>query len=1152
MERNDPSSTYIYMMKFKARHLILSALLAFVFSTQSLAASSNQNTTQQTSQTKLSQTVATDLGDITLPLLSELNEVQKEVASDSSLDEATRNDRAVELENAKTNLNNAQSYLNEINELKKTLRQSSQTIRSLSSTLYKDEKQYQEIPSVDTLTLDEIGSLVENNRQLSAKAQSDYIGKTADYNNLQTLTERAQNTITKNNQRISDLNRSLSNEHDTSSLSSKIKALEIYTLGLQNALLQTELANHTELLDIANYRMRIAALKNTYYQNYLEALLDKQNKLLQADTDSISDEELNKIAKNHPELQSELKTNAEIQGFIVQYKQSSATLASDAHQVESALSTVKQLSESVQNEISSLDKSLLLSRLLNHQQDQIPSIKLSQKLDELIPELTIWLYDLRAGRDKLFDINAYADSLIAKNHDLQDARESLINVVIKRRQLLNELYQAMSSQLTTAINLKVKYEEFVDIRNKTTNLITENLFWLKSNQPVGRDFFLTLIPSISSELSSFGTQLQDKEYWSATATTMLTIVVPAMIIACILFLLGPRIRRINNHLAGRLDRKNDSVLVTPFAILLNFIMVLPKALIWVLAGTVIICMCLSTTTDQLEVIGMLLLHILVFVYLLEILRPNSLAQRHFSMNPDALYQDRKLLTGIWYALIPILIVANIVETKSSGIYSDPIGFIVMIICALSMVVVSFRWLRSQLHSTDSMSSALWFISVAGFIAPLAIAIAVAYGYYYTTIKLVNRVAYTCYTVLGYWLISNTLRRAVYVFQSKIQRKNYALNEQDNESSPKEETNLSFFKETLGLENLSAKAFKLINAVLIVATVFFMYLQWSDLAGALGYLKNIVLWSHSEISGGKEIIVNTLTMADILLAIIIIAITMLLNRNLPSLLERMFLWKAVGAQHRSTSYTVKIITSYIIIALGTIFAAGAIGIKWENLQWLVAALSVGLGFGLQEIFANFVSGIIILFERQIRVGDIITLGDLSGTVNRIRIRSTTILSFENKEVMIPNRNFITSALTNWSLTNTVTKLEFSVGIGYGADVNKAKQLLSNIIRKCRYTAKGMAPLIYVASLDDSAVTIKCELYVAEIGKRKLANDYLCTTTLAEFAKYGIEIPFNQMDVNIKNLEQGEFLEAFKQGQQFAKDGFSAKAQEQISTQAEIKA
>jgi len=121
-----------------------------------------------------------------------------------------------------------------------------------------------------------------------------------------------------------------------------------------------------------------------------------------------------------------------------------------------------------------------------------------------------------------------------------------------------------------------------------------------------------------------------------------------------------------------------------------------------------------------------------------------------------------------------------------------------------------------------------------------------------------------------------------------------------------------------------------------------------------------------------------------------------------------------------------------------------------------------------------------------------------------------------------------ALTNWSLSNTVTKLEFSVGIAYGADPEKAKSILKRIINRCIYIEKSTAPLIYIKSLDDSAVTIICEVYVTEIGKRKLTNDYLCNETLKQFANEGIEIPFNQMDLHIKDLDQKEFIKKVVSG------------------------
>lgn len=114
-----------------------------------------------------------------------------------------------------------------------------------------------------------------------------------------------------------------------------------------------------------------------------------------------------------------------------------------------------------------------------------------------------------------------------------------------------------------------------------------------------------------------------------------------------------------------------------------------------------------------------------------------------------------------------------------------------------------------------------------------------------------------------------------------------------------------------------------------------------------------------------------------------------------------------------SYAITTILNYVIIAVGAMTVFGSLGVSWDKLQWLAAALSVGLGFGLQEIFGNFVSGLIILFERPVRIGDTVTIGTYSGTVSKIRIRATTITDFDRKEVIIPNKAFVTERLINWS-------------------------------------------------------------------------------------------------------------------------------------------
>jgi potassium efflux system protein len=157
------------------------------------------------------------------------------------------------------------------------------------------------------------------------------------------------------------------------------------------------------------------------------------------------------------------------------------------------------------------------------------------------------------------------------------------------------------------------------------------------------------------------------------------------------------------------------------------------------------------------------------------------------------------------------------------------------------------------------------------------------------------------------------------------------------------------------------------------------------------------------------------------------------QRLPALLEIVLLRRyAMSAADR---YAVTTLTSYVIGAVGILLVLGTLGASWMQLQWMAAALSVGIGFGLQEIVANFISGLIILFERPIRVGDTVTVGDTDGVVTKIRIRATTIRNFDRKELLVPNKEFVTGRLLNWSLSDPVTRIVLVVGVAYGSDVDQ---------------------------------------------------------------------------------------------------------------------
>ena len=176
--------------------------------------------------------------------------------------------------------------------------------------------------------------------------------------------------------------------------------------------------------------------------------------------------------------------------------------------------------------------------------------------------------------------------------------------------------------------------------------------------------------------------------------------------------------------------------------------------------------------------------------------------------------------------------------------------------------------------------------------------------------------------------------------------------------------------------------------------------------------------------------------------------------------------------------------------------------------------------MQEIFANFVSGIIILFERPVRIGDTITIGTYSGTVSKIRIRATTLVDFDKKEVIVPNKAFVTERLVNWALSNAMTRLVISVGVAYGSDVELVKRLLLQAAVENERVLKDPAPMAYFLSFGASTLDHELRVYVGQLADRTRTIDELNRRINQLFTEHNIEIAFNQLDIFIKNQSTDE--------------------------------
>ena len=189
-----------------------------------------------------------------------------------------------------------------------------------------------------------------------------------------------------------------------------------------------------------------------------------------------------------------------------------------------------------------------------------------------------------------------------------------------------------------------------------------------------------------------------------------------------------------------------------------------------------------------------------------------------------------------------------------------------------------------------------------------------------------------------------------------------------------------------------------------------------------------------------------------------------------------------------------------------------GFSWSRVQWLAAALTFGLGFGLQEIVANFVSGLILLVERPVRVGDVVTIGTLMGTVTRIQIRATTITLWDRSEMIVPNKEFITTKLVNWTLSDSKRRIEIPIRIAYGADLEQVKQILIDAAAEHPSVLEDPAPHALLLGFGDDAVNLELR-FVVDFGQGLATKDEVQMSIDHAFRDKGIEFALPKSEVRL---------------------------------------
>ena len=219
--------------------------------------------------------------------------------------------------------------------------------------------------------------------------------------------------------------------------------------------------------------------------------------------------------------------------------------------------------------------------------------------------------------------------------------------------------------------------------------------------------------------------------------------------------------------------------------------------------------------------------------------------------------------------------------------------------------------------------------------------------------------------------------------------------------------------------------------------------------------------------------------------------------------------------RGVPFALSTITRYTILVLGFITAIAILGFDVSNLALLLSALGVGIGFGMQNVVNNFISGLILLFERPIKVGDLVSLDELLGTVDRIGIRSSTIRSFEGADVIVPNGDLISNRVTNWTLSDTRRRVSFPVGVAYGTPARRVIELLEQVANAHPEILDYPAPVGLFRAFGDSSLDFELRAWTESADALTTVRSDVAVAIQEDLAAAGIEVPFPQRDVYLKD-------------------------------------
>ncbi|WP_041068812.1 mechanosensitive ion channel domain-containing protein [Thiolapillus brandeum] len=901
-------------------------------------------------------------------------------------------------------------------------------------------------------------------------------------------------------------------------------------------MLEQEILSQPARLKLLHAKLDLARAEADGLFRKIDALKDFINQQRKKEAEQVSrseDAAELKVAQEYPALKSLARDNAIL---AEELKEMTQTLEEASKKDNGLQEKIKQmeaeyLSTKRKVEIAGLREAL--GQVLLERRKSLPDPRSYKKKEARIrKEITETGLRLIRHKEKLRKLENQPPSLEQLDPGISDQEKKALE---KPFQELMERKKALLQRIiaTDEAYLRVLSEHGVLLRRALTRLrdyddfLAGHLLWVR-NTPVISLGDLKKIPAELNELMDVQAWIH---MWKALARQLIE-PVPALLLLLLVIV----------HVAGRRWLKKALVMAGPRsgkpasgsftatlkAMLISFLLPVSSILLLVFL-TWQLTLVSTDVPEYADALVRALRNITLPLYSLLVMRamirPQGLLDQHFHWRRSSVSQLRRAVNWLLVTFVPtnvlIILIVNLAEEGLAGV-TLKLMFAAAVLFVSVFIYMVFQPHRGTVAGFLERNSRgflyrfrwLWFSLLLS--VPLGLMLLSFLGYVYTAGTLLHYLINTLWLLAGlilvqqlmeHWLLLSRRRIA---YQAALERRQAMKERKEAGEESPESMDGDVPEPKVDLVALSKESRKLLNASMLIAGAVGIWLIWSQVMPALGILDTVPLWQRSVTVDGVVTKVPV-TMGDVMLVIAIAVATLVAARNLPSLLEIILLqYFNISAGSR---YAARTLSGYVIVAVGLVLVFQAMGGDWAQIQWLVAALSVGIGFGLQEIVANFISGLIILFERPIRVGDYVTVGDTDGTVTRIQIRATTILTRDRKELLVPNKEFITGRLLNWSLSDSTTRLKLVVGIPYGADVKLASKLMAEAAQEHARVQQEPRPFVYFESFGDSALMLELRCVIDNVDYRITTLSELHHAIDAKFREAGMEIPFPQQDVHL---------------------------------------